>query len=182
MFTSSGSTGGRGRGRGGVDAKTILSPNTSFGDIISIIYLSDVFDIWQHGLLCGGYTESPRNLRVIYKQKLIKITFHQELVGKIFKFLLCYLTEGRNLLMNTRNNSRGLAITRHKFPDRMERFKTVGKLFPSGWLVCWLQVPHKLVVCYSRTHMSLGTDVSQSQVTLEISPEWQFLPSDLGGT
>ena len=30
--------------------------------------------------------------------------------------------------------------------------------------------------------MSLGTDVSQSQVTLEISPEWQLLPSDIGGT
>ena len=30
MFTSSGSTGGRGR-----DAKTIKSPNTLFGDIIS---------------------------------------------------------------------------------------------------------------------------------------------------
>ena len=34
MFTSSGSTGGRGRGGGGGDAKTIISPNTSFGDII----------------------------------------------------------------------------------------------------------------------------------------------------
>ena len=35
MFTSSGSTGGSGRGRGGNgDAKTIISPNTSFGDII----------------------------------------------------------------------------------------------------------------------------------------------------
>ena len=32
MFTSSGSTGGRGG-----DAKTIISPNTSFGDIINII-------------------------------------------------------------------------------------------------------------------------------------------------
>ena len=32
MFTSSGSTGDR--GRGGHDAKTIISPNTSFGDII----------------------------------------------------------------------------------------------------------------------------------------------------
>ena len=32
MFTSSGSTGGRGRGG---DAKTIISPNTSFGDIIT---------------------------------------------------------------------------------------------------------------------------------------------------
>ena len=31
MLTSSGSTGG---GRGGGDAKTIISPNTSFGDII----------------------------------------------------------------------------------------------------------------------------------------------------
>ena len=38
MFTSSGSTGGgRGHGRGGGsgDAKTIISPNTSFGDIIT---------------------------------------------------------------------------------------------------------------------------------------------------
>ena len=33
-LTSSGSTGG-GRGRGGGDAKTIISPNTSFGDIIN---------------------------------------------------------------------------------------------------------------------------------------------------
>ena len=32
VFTSSGSTGGRGRGG---DAKTIISPNTSFGDIIN---------------------------------------------------------------------------------------------------------------------------------------------------
>ena len=39
VFTSSGSTGGRGRGgrggRGG-DAKTIISPNTSYGDIITV--------------------------------------------------------------------------------------------------------------------------------------------------
>ena len=35
MFTSSGSTGGGGCGRGGNgDAKTIISPNPSFGDII----------------------------------------------------------------------------------------------------------------------------------------------------
>ena len=35
VFASSGSTGGGGRGRGGSgDAKTIISPNTSFGDII----------------------------------------------------------------------------------------------------------------------------------------------------
>ena len=27
--------------------------------------------------------------------------------------------------------------------------------------------------------MSLGTNVSQSQVTLEISPEWQLLPSHI---
>ena len=36
VFTSSGTTGGRGgRGGRGGDAKTIISPNTSFGDIIS---------------------------------------------------------------------------------------------------------------------------------------------------
>ena len=34
VFTSSGSTGGGGRGGGNSDAKTIISPNTSFGDII----------------------------------------------------------------------------------------------------------------------------------------------------
>ena len=33
MFTSSGSTGGRRRGG---DAKTIIAPNTSFGDIMTI--------------------------------------------------------------------------------------------------------------------------------------------------
>ena len=32
-LTSSGSTGGRGRGGGRGDSKTIISPNTSFGDI-----------------------------------------------------------------------------------------------------------------------------------------------------
>ena len=30
--------------------------------------------------------------------------------------------------------------------------------------------------------MSIGTDVSQSQDTLEISPERQLLPSHIGGT
>ena len=34
VLTSSGSTGGGRGGRGGGDAKTIISPNTSFGDII----------------------------------------------------------------------------------------------------------------------------------------------------
>ena len=46
MLTSSGSTVGRGGGRGGGrsgggrggDAKTIISPNTSFGDIIMIFF------------------------------------------------------------------------------------------------------------------------------------------------
>ena len=38
MFTSSGSMGGRGRG-----AKTIISPNTSFGDIM-------IYDIMIYGL------------------------------------------------------------------------------------------------------------------------------------
>ena len=43
MFTSPGSTGGRGRGGG--DAKTIISPNTSFGDIISYAYINDIIEI-----------------------------------------------------------------------------------------------------------------------------------------
>ena len=36
VFTSSGSTGGGGGGNG--DAKTIISPNTSFGDILTEAY------------------------------------------------------------------------------------------------------------------------------------------------
>ena len=49
-------------------------------------------------------------------------------------------SEGRKLLLNTRNTSQGGGgggppyIARHKFPDRMERLKTVGKLFISGQL------------------------------------------------
>ena len=51
------------------------------------------------------------------------------------KFLLCYLSEGRNLLLNTRNNSGDSPSLGTSSPtDRMERFKTVGKLFPSGQL------------------------------------------------
>ena len=52
--------------------------------------------------LCGGYTDIPRDLRVIYEQKLVKMAFHQELVGKILSssYVTC-----RNLLLNTRNNS-----------------------------------------------------------------------------
>ena len=38
MLTSLRSTGG-GRGHGGGDAKTIISPNTSFGDIIRNFYV-----------------------------------------------------------------------------------------------------------------------------------------------
>ena len=34
-----------------------------------------------------SYTESPRDLRVICEQKLVKMAFHQELVGKIV--MLC---------------------------------------------------------------------------------------------
>ena len=40
VFTSSGTTGGRGGrggGGGGGDAKTIISPNTSFGDIMNAL-------------------------------------------------------------------------------------------------------------------------------------------------
>ena len=41
VLTSSGSTGG-GRGGGGGAAKTIISPNTSFGDIITITVRSNI--------------------------------------------------------------------------------------------------------------------------------------------
>ena len=48
VFASSGSTGGGcGRGQGGGDAKTIISPNTSFGDIIKSLQNCDIFKTRQ---------------------------------------------------------------------------------------------------------------------------------------
>ena len=47
VFTSSGSTGGGGLG---CDAKTIISPNTSFGDIIGIV----VPNLVSPGVICLG--------------------------------------------------------------------------------------------------------------------------------
>ena len=62
VFTSSGSTGGRGG-----DAKTIISPNTSFGDIITLLY-------WIHYKNIGFFTIKlntegcvpPKSFRFIY--------------------------------------------------------------------------------------------------------------------
>ena len=101
------------------------------------------------------------------------------------KFLLCYLSEGRSLLLNTRNNSGDSPSLGTSFPtvwNGSNGRETFLEWPTRGWFVCRLQVPHKLDVGHSRTRMSLGTDVSQSQVTLEISPEWQPLPSHTGGT
>ena len=44
VFTSSGTTGGRG---GGGDAKTIISPNTSFGDIMTWLVT-----VWSRQVWC----------------------------------------------------------------------------------------------------------------------------------
>ena len=61
MFTSSGFMGGgeRGRGRGGNgNAKTIISPNTSFGDIIKL-YLDWALSHSGHPRLVGGHSATP---------------------------------------------------------------------------------------------------------------------------
>ena len=101
------------------------------------------------------------------------------------KFLVCYLAEGRNLLLNTRNNSGNSPSLGTSSPTVWNGSKRSGN-FPEwptrGWLVCRSHAPHKLVVCHSGTRMSLGMDVCQSQVTLEIDQEWQLLPSHTGGT
>ena len=52
MFASSGSTGGGGRG---CDAKTIISPNTSFGDIIK------TFSTMPQGLNLGQKRKHIKN-------------------------------------------------------------------------------------------------------------------------
>ena len=135
--------------------------------------------------LCGGYTDIPRDLRVIYEQKLVKMAFHQELVGKILSssYVTCHkvVTYSGTLAI-----TRG---TRHRSAQVPRPYGTVQngrETFPEwptrDWLVCRSQAPHKLVVCHSGTRMSLGMDVSQSQVTLEIDQEWQLLPSHTGGT
>ena len=112
------------------------------------MYIDNLGGVKNLYYLCGGYTEIPRDLRVIYEHKLVKMAFHQELVGKILSsspgFLLCYLSEGRKLL----------AITRPYGTVQNGRETR-------GWLVCRLQVPHTLVVSHSRTRMSLGTDVTR---------------------
>ena len=95
------------------------------------------------------------------------------------KFLVCYLSEGRNLLLNTRHRSAQVPRPYGTVQNGRETFPE----WPTrGWLVCRSQAPHKLVVCHSGTRMSLGMDVSQSQVTLEIDQEWQLLSSHTGGT
>ena len=61
VFTSSGSTGGRGHGG---DAKTIISPNTSFGDIITNIILG----IKSRGIKFSGqkatYVQQGKNVTI----------------------------------------------------------------------------------------------------------------------
>ena len=51
--------------------------------ILEIRVLGILIDYVNRTILCGGYTEIPSDLRVIYEQKLVKMAFHQELVGKI---------------------------------------------------------------------------------------------------
>ena len=93
----------------------------------------NVLQIDHHSSLCGGHTERPRDLRVIYEQTVVKMACHQELVGKILSssYVTCQkvVTFSWTLAITQRTR-----IARHKFPDRMERFKTVGKLFLSDQL------------------------------------------------
>ena len=129
-----------------------------------IIISTDV--LIYHLSLCGGYIEILRDLRVIYEQKLVKMAFHQELVGKILSSSYMYVT-----CQKVVTYSIALGGTRHSSAQVPRPYGTVQNgretfaEWPTrGWLVCRLQVPHKLVVSHSRTRMSLGTDVSQSQV------------------
>ena len=71
---------------------------------------------------------NPEGLESDLRTKICQNSISSGVGRQHLKFLLhvCYLSEGRKLLMNTRNNSGGLTITRHKFPDHMERFKMVG--------------------------------------------------------
>ena len=98
---------------------------------------------------------------VIYEQKFVKMAFHQELVRKI---ILWYLSEGRKLLLNTPPS---LGTSSPIVWNGSKRSGNFSRVANSG-LACMSVVSH------SRTRMSIGTDLSQSQVTLENSPEWQL--------
>ena len=119
------------------------------------------------------------------RKKLVKMAFHQELVGKILSssYVTCQkvvtyswtlaITRGDSPSLGTSSPTYGMVQNgRETFP----RVANSGQARNVGCksLTNWSYVTRGL--------MSLGTDVSQSQVTLEISPEWQFFPSDIGGT
>ena len=97
---------------------------------------------------------------MIYNKKLVKMAFHQELVGNILSssFVTCQKVVTYSSTQVPRPYGT-VQNGRETFPEWPTR----------GWLVCRSQIGRKS----HRTRMSLGTDVSQSQVTLEVSPEWQ---------
>ena len=120
------------------------------------------------------FHQAPEGLEIDLRGKIGQNGSYSGVGRQSLKSLVCYSSEGHNLLLNTRNNSGGLAIARHKFRDRMEQIHTVVKLFPSttilGGSVSRSQVARMLVVSHSGTRMSIGTVVSRSQVALQIVP------------
>ena len=93
------------------------------------------------------------------------------------KFLLCYLSEGRKLLLNTRNNSgarhRSLQVPRPYGTVQIGR-ETFPEWPTRGWLVCRLQVPHKLLVSHSRTRVSQWMTVTRHGRKSVASHSWNL--------
>ena len=95
------------------------------------------------------------------------------------KFLLCYLSEGRNLLLNTRNNSGdslSLGTCSPTVWNGSKRSGSFSRMANSGLARMSVASPSQI------GRMALedlyATDVKS---VLKFFPEWQFLPSDIRG-
>ena len=126
-----------------------------------------------HELLMWWLHRHPERLESDLRAKIGQNGISSRVGRQDLKFLVCYLSEGRNLLLNTRNNSGDSPSLSAQVPRPYGTVQHGRETFPEwptrGWLVCRSQAPHKLVVCHSGTRMSLGMDVSRSSVITSLS-------------
>ena len=121
----------------------------------------------------------PEGLESDLRAKICQNGISSGIGRQDLKFLVCYLSEGRNLLLNTRNNSGdspSLGTSSPTISNGLKRSGNFSRVANSGLARMSVANPSQI------GRMSLGMDVSQSQVTLEIDQEWQLLPNHTGGT
>ena len=77
----------------------------------------------EFGKLMSRLQRTPDGLKIDLRAKNYRNVSYSGVSRQDHKFLLCYSTEGRALLLNTRNNSGALAIEIDKFHDRFNHQK-----------------------------------------------------------